>query len=107
MRIGFLSLLAFVASTAASANEFGNLPQVKEIANGQPEDVAALIERIVECNHWGGEEPYDNERAEQIRNAVEKARCDSLDSDERGLQQTYKGNSKVFEATGKAKELVM
>jgi hypothetical protein len=32
------------------------MPQVKEITNGQPEDVVAFIERMVECNHWGGEE---------------------------------------------------
>jgi hypothetical protein len=107
MQIGLLFLLAFVASTVASANELGDLPQVKEITNGQPEDVARLIERIVECNHWGGEEPYDKERAEQIRKAVEKARCGSLDSDEQALERTYKGNKKVFEAIGKAKELVM
>ena len=47
------------------------MPQVKEITNGQPEDVVAFIERMVECNHWGGEEPYDKERGEQIRKAVE------------------------------------
>jgi hypothetical protein len=67
MHIGLFFLLVFVASTAASANEFGNLPQVKEIANGQPEEVTAFIERVVECNHSDGEEPYDKERAEQIR----------------------------------------
>jgi hypothetical protein len=102
-----LSLLALVVSAAAFANEFGNLPQVKEITNGQPEDVAVFIERMVECNHWGGEEPYDNERAEQIRTAVEKARCGSLDSEEQALERKYKGNRKVLDAIGKAKELVI
>jgi hypothetical protein len=79
---------------------------VKEITNGQPEDVVAFIERMVERNHWGGEEPYDKERAEQIRKAVEKARCDSLDSEEQALKRKYKGNKKVLDAIGKAKELV-
>jgi hypothetical protein len=82
------------------------MPQVKEITNGQPEDVVAFIERMVERNHWGGEEPYDKERAEQIRKAVEKARCDSLDSEEQALKRKYKGNKKVLDAIGKAKELV-
>jgi hypothetical protein len=63
MQIGFFCLLVFVASTVASANEFGSLPEVKEITNGQPADVAAFIERVVKCNHWGGEEPHDKERA--------------------------------------------
>jgi hypothetical protein len=107
MQIGVFCLLVFVASTVASANEFGSLPEVKEITNGQPADVAAFIERVVECNHWGGEEPYDKERAEQIRKAVEKARCDTLDSDEQALEQTYKGTKKVLEAIAKAKRLVM
>jgi hypothetical protein len=106
LRILFSSFLALVVLVAAFANEFGNMPQVKEITNGQPEDVVAFIERMVERNHWGGEEPYDKERAEQIRKAVEKARCDSLDSEEQALKRKYKGNKKVLDAIGKAKELV-
>jgi hypothetical protein len=105
-RIVFSSFLALVVLVAAFANEFGNMPQVKEITNGQPEDVVAFIERMVECNHWGGEEPYDKERTEHIRKAVEKARCDSLDSEEQALKRKYKGNKKVLDAIGKAKELV-
>ena len=105
-RIVFSSFLALVVLVAAFANEFGNMPQVKEITNGQPEDVVAFIERMVECNHWGDEEPYDKERAKQIRKAVEKARCDSLDSEEQALEWKYKGNKKVLDAIGKAKELV-
>jgi hypothetical protein len=102
-----LLLLTFFAATVASANEFDELPEVREITNGQPRDVAAFIERVVECNHWGGEEPYDRERADQIRKAVENARCDGLDSDERALAQKYKGSKKVFEAIEKAKRLSM
>jgi hypothetical protein len=102
----FSSFFALVVLVAAFANEFGNMPQVKEITNGQPEDVVAFIERMVERNHWGGEEPYDKERAEQVRKAVDKARCDSLDSEEQALKRKYKGNKKVLDAIGKAKELV-
>ena len=101
------SLLALVVSTAASANEFGNLPQVKKITNGQPEDVVALIERIVECNHWGGEEPYDKERTEWIKKAVERARCGSLNSEEQTMERKYIGNKKVLEAIKKATKLMM
>jgi hypothetical protein len=106
LRIVLCSFLALVVLVAAFANEFGNMPQVKEITNGQSEDVVAFIERMVECNHWRGEEPYDKERAAQIRKAVEKARCDSLDSEEQALERKYKGNKKVLDAIGKAKELV-
>ncbi len=107
--MGFFSFLALVVSDAAFANEFGNLPQVKEVASGQPKDVVALVERIAECNHWSGEEgdPYDRERAEQIRQAVEKARCDSLDSDEQALERKYKANKTILDAMEKAKQLVL
>ena len=106
-QIEFLSLLALLVSTAAFANEVGNLPQVKKITNGMPKDVVALIERIAECNHWGGEEPYDKERAEQIRKAVKKAGCGSLDSQEQSIEQKYKRNKKVLEAIKEAMELMM
>ena len=81
-----LSLFAFLLSATAFANEISNLPQVKKIANGQPQDVVEFIERTVECNHWAGEEPYDKERAEQIRNAIKNARCDGLGSEEQVLK---------------------
>lgn len=106
-QIEFLSLLALLVSTAAFANEVGNLPQVKKITNGMPKDVVALIERIAQCNHWSGEEPYDKERAEQIRKGVKKAGCGSLDSQEQSIEQKYKGNKKVLEAIKEAMELMM
>ncbi len=106
-RIEFLSLLALVVSGAVFANEIGNLPQVKKITTGQPKDVVALIERIAECNHWSDEEPYDKERAEWIKKAIERVRCGNLDSDERVMEQKYKGNKKILEAIKKATKLNM
>ena len=62
---------------------------------------------VVECNHWAGEEPYNKERAEQIRKAVENARCDRLASEEQVLEFKYKGHKKVLDAIAKAKVLNM
>jgi len=104
--IGFLAFFALVVSARAFTNEFGNLPQVKEISRGQPKDIVALIERIAECNHWSDEEPYDKERAEQIRNAVQKARCGSLESEKQTIGRKYKKHAKVLEAIRKATELI-
>jgi len=106
-QIGFLCFLAFFLWAAAFANEVENLPQVKDITTGQPEDVVAFVERQVECNHWSDEEPYDKKRAEQIKRAVEKARCGSLESDAQALERKYKGNKKVLEAIERAKELMI
>jgi hypothetical protein len=79
-----LSFLALAVSAPAVANEFGDLPQVREITSGQPRDVVAFIERRAECNHWSGEEgdTYDKARAEQISQAVTRARCDIRTSTE-------------------------
>ena len=106
-QIGFLSFIVLLLSAAACANEVRNLPQVKKITDGQPEEVIAFIERMVECNHWAGEDPYDKERAEQIRKAIENARCDSLASEKKVLELKYKENKKVLDAIGKAKVLNM
>jgi hypothetical protein len=105
MRMMRVFLLAFVLSATAFANEISNLPQVKKIANGQPEDVVEFIERTVDCNHWAGEEPYDNERAEQIGKAIKNARCDGLVSEEQALELKYKRDKNVLDAIRKAKEL--
>ena len=80
-------------------------PQVKKIANGQPEDVVEFIERTVECNHWAGEEPYDRERAEQITKAIKNARCDGLVSEEQALKLKYKKDRNILDAIKKAKDL--
>ena len=106
-QIGYLSFFALVLSAVAFANEVRNLPQVNKITDGQPEEVIAFIVRIVECNHWAGEEPYDKERAKQIRKAIENARCNSLALEEKAFDLKYKENKKVLDAIGKAKELNM
>jgi hypothetical protein len=49
---GFAVAWPLTAGAQQSANEFGNLPQVKQITSGQPRDVAEFIERVVGCNHW-------------------------------------------------------
>ena len=106
-QIGFSLLLTFALSAATFANEVSSLPQVKNITDGQPEDVVEFVERTVLCNHWAGEEPYDKERAEQIRKAIKNARCDSLAYEEQVLKLKYKQNYNALDAIRKAKELFM
>ena len=105
--VGLLLVVAHVLSSAALANEIGKLPEVRQITDGQPEDVIGFIERTVECNHWGGEEPFDKDRAAQIWTAVERAQCDRLNSDEQALKDKYRGKMKVFDAIEKAKQFAM
>ena len=91
----------------AWGSESGNIPKVRAITKGQPPDVAALIERIVECNHWGGEEPYDKARTAKIKNALDQAGCGRLEADEQGLLKKYPANENVTRAIANAKNLVM
>lgn len=68
-----------------------------ELKRGQPKQVADLIDRIVECNHWGGEEPYDAERAKEIHEAASELRCQYLESDEKRLLKRYPKSSKALD----------
>ena len=54
-----------------------------------PPDLRAVIERRLGCNHWGGEEPYDAERAAQINAAVVKLRCRALERDEARMRARH------------------
>jgi len=55
-----------------------------------PPDIAAYVERRKGCNHFGGEEPYDKARREEINRAVAKLSCNALDGDEKALLRRYR-----------------
>jgi hypothetical protein len=50
----------------------------------------------VVCNHWAGEEPYDDERRAQINRAVQTLHCRELDADQAALREQYQGNEEVL-----------
>lgn len=56
---------------------------------------------------WETRSIGDRERAEQIRKAIENARCDDLVSEEQAIELKYKGHKKVLDAIAKAKLLDM
>ena len=55
-----------------------------------PLPVRAFIARRADCDHWGGEEPYDAARRREIERAIRNLRCDALDADERTLRRQYR-----------------
>jgi hypothetical protein len=101
LRAGVLVVI-LVATAAHSAED-----PVASLKKGQPKVVADLIDRIVECNHWGGEEAYDAERREQIRSAVAKLRCDMLDADEEKLLATVGKEVRIRQAISAARKLFL
>ena len=75
------------------------------LTRGLPADASALIYRIVDCNHWGGEEPYDAARKAEIEAAMNKLDCNNLSRDEAILRRRYGANRAVIEAFDKAHKL--
>jgi hypothetical protein len=61
----------------------------QELLQHVPPPVRAFVERRQGCNHWAGEEPYDEKRAKEIARAIDKLRCDRLDDDELDLRRRY------------------
>ena len=79
---------------------------IKELKKNQPRPVAALIDRIVDCNHWLGESPHDENRAREIKQVVSELRCSELNKDEAALLKKYL-NPKVKKAINMAKDMVL
>lgn len=95
-----LALLTFVPAAAFA----GDWETVEALAAKAPADVAAAVERRLECNHWAGEEPYDAERAQEIADAVARLDCGALDADETVLLTKYAGRDDVQELIEMARE---
>ncbi|MFT4955090.1 MAG: hypothetical protein ACI8U3_001472 [Brevundimonas sp.] len=80
--------------------------QVKDalatLAQQVPADVFAWVQRRMACDHWGGEEPYDAERAAQIDAALSEARCETLGADEQALRRTHADDEAVLDILARA-----
>ncbi len=62
---------------------------------GLPKDAVSLLERIDGCDHFGGEEPYDEQRKKEILKAVTKLKCDNLNKDRNALLKKYKKQTSI------------
>jgi hypothetical protein len=84
-------LLVMAAAMAASPVEL----RVRREFHAAPRPVRAFLVRRAGCNHWGGEEGYDAERAKQIADAVRELRCNRLEADERRIKRKYAKSRRV------------
>lgn len=97
------ALLFFgIAATASGMSD-----RVEELQRGMPRPVARLISRIVECNHWSGEEGYDAGRSAEIRKAVSALRCEDLESDEKEILRQYGSSPGVRRSIEAARDLYL
>jgi hypothetical protein len=62
-----------------------------------PKDVTALLKRMDECEHWGGEEPYDDARKQEITEAVGRLKCDDVAKDRAKILKKYKKKPKIVD----------
>ena len=47
----------------------------------QPAVVRDYFQRRANCNHWGGEEPYDADRRREIDAALKDLRCETIEAE--------------------------
>ncbi len=85
---------------AVLATQSLSAEQVKPSRAGPrlPADVEAYVTRRRGCNHWGGEDAYDEARARKITAAVKALRCDTIEADEARLRRRYGKDSTVLKA---------
>lgn len=86
-------LLLLAASAMASATPLE--ARVRREFHAAPLAVRAFLVRRAGCNHWGGEEGYDAERAAQIAEAARKLRCNRIEADEKRITRQYAKSRRV------------
>jgi hypothetical protein len=79
-------------------------PALKALREGMPPDVSEFIRRAVICNHWAGEEPYDDDRREQINRAVKRMGCLELDADQNALRSRYASQGEVLKRISQSRK---
>jgi hypothetical protein len=72
-----------------------------------PPDIAAYAARRAQCDHWGGEEPYDKARAAEINRAVARLRCRALDADEKRLLARYRSTPAFLKQIRAARQVLL
>jgi hypothetical protein len=80
--------------------------EIATINKGMPNVIQRFNLRVIECNHWGGEEPYDKARLKEINAAVKTLKCDALQKDEQLLRKKYKLHTDILESMNKAKAFI-
>jgi len=102
-RIRALTILALSVLSGSAAADFQ--ATMDALTKDLPADAKALVYRIVDCDHWTGEEPYDADRRAEIERAVAELACNSLPRDEAALRRRYAARPRVIEALDRAHKL--
>lgn len=70
-----------------------------ETLKGFPSDVAAVIDRVAACQHFGGEINGDrSSRDQEVEQTMARFGCDTVDRDASAISVKYKDNKAVQDA---------
>jgi hypothetical protein len=109
MQRGMLSMLkniTLVLMVLASPLVFAaESVEVKALKKDMPQDVVLIIDRIIECNHWNGEESTNKQRIDQIKTVRDKLGCDALADDQVVLRKRYQNNYEVKSRLNDAEQI--
>jgi hypothetical protein len=100
MRCRYLVIFSVFCATYALASD----DPLASLKKGQPKDVSELIDRLVGCNHWRGEEPYDAERKQEISSAMADLKCARLAKDVAATRKRYANKPSTIKALQQARE---
>ncbi len=98
MRLRDYSITLLVGLTLASSN----------FADGDadyPSDVADFIDRREMCDHFRGEEQYDEDRAEFLSERIEET-CRGTDEELRKMKQKYSDCDKIVQLLSRFEEQI-
>ncbi len=100
--------LIFCANLSLSAKEKAQSEiEIETISKGLTPDVAQIVERIVYCNHWLGEDPYNKDRKKDIDSALKEYKCATVEKDRTSILKKYSKDSKVKAAVENADNLFL
>ncbi len=77
-----------------------------EASKERPADIKDILERVVMCIHFGGEEPYDAERKAFLEERFTELKCASVDKDLRKIKKKYHHSKKHLKILEKAEDIL-
>lgn len=96
----YMVIFSVFCATCALASD----NPLASLTKGQPKDVSDLIERLVGCNHWSGEEPFDAARRNEILSNLADLRCAQLAGDEAAIHKRYANKPSTIKALQQARD---
>ena len=95
-RSGSSSTADALALAALLFAQQGDEAALRARVAAQPPAIQSFIARRANCNHWGGEEPYDEPRRREIERAVRDLGCATLRGEEIFLRRYFANRPEIL-----------